>query len=117
MRKYLTKKSGDEFTNYFIKRLKELRLRKKVSAREMSISIGQSAGYINRIENRQMLPSFPIFISICEYLDIKPSDFLYFYKEDENNRFNRLLNKIQALPNDTIEHIELLVDDLSINKS
>lgn len=35
----------------FTKRLVELRIKKGVSARDMSLSIGQSAGYINNIEN------------------------------------------------------------------
>lgn len=35
----------------FVKRLIELRLNKGVSARDMSLSLGQSAGYINNIEN------------------------------------------------------------------
>ena len=34
----------------FIKRLVELRVGKGASARDMSLSIGQSAGYINNIE-------------------------------------------------------------------
>ena len=38
----------------FIKRLTELRINKGVSARDMSLSIGQSAGYINNIENGVM---------------------------------------------------------------
>ena len=41
----------------FCKRLIQLRLEKGVSARDMSLSIGQSEAYINRIENRKMLPS------------------------------------------------------------
>ena len=35
----------------FIRRLVQLRMQKNVSARDMSLSIGQSAGYINNIEN------------------------------------------------------------------
>jgi len=46
----------------FCKRLIQLRLEKGVSARDMSLSIGQSEAYINRIENRKMLPSLSVFI-------------------------------------------------------
>ena len=35
----------------FIQRLVELRIEKGVSARDMSLSIGLSQGYINNIEN------------------------------------------------------------------
>ena len=48
------------YEDFFAKRLTELRLQKGVSARDMSLSIGQSASYINRIENKQMLPSMMV---------------------------------------------------------
>ena len=41
----------------FIKRLIDLRMNKGVSARDMSLSIGQSQSYINNIENGKALPS------------------------------------------------------------
>ncbi len=59
----------------FIRRLTELRMNKGVSARDMSLSIGQSAGYINNIENGVNLPSMTVFFYICEYLDITPKEF------------------------------------------
>lgn len=45
----------------FIRRLIELRLNKGVSARDMSLSIGQSPGYINNIENDVNFPSMTVF--------------------------------------------------------
>ena len=57
----------------FCERLAELRIRKGVSAREMSIALGQSAGYINSIENKKNLPSMGTFFYICEYLEISIS--------------------------------------------
>lgn len=45
----------------FINRLVELRMSKGVSARDMSLSIGQSAGYINNIENGVNYPSMSVF--------------------------------------------------------
>ena len=49
----------------FVQRLAELRIQKGVSARDMSLSIGQSAGYINNIENGKNLPSMMSFFYIC----------------------------------------------------
>ena len=40
----------------FIERLIQLRLNKGVSARDMSLSLGQSPNYINHIENGKNLP-------------------------------------------------------------
>jgi transcriptional regulator with XRE-family HTH domain len=59
----------------FAERLAKLRMNKGVSARDMSLSIGQSAGYINNIENGVNLPSMTVFFYICEYLEISPMDF------------------------------------------
>lgn len=59
----------------FINRLVELRLARGVSARDMSLSIGQSASYINNIESGMSFPSMTGFFYICEYLGISPSEF------------------------------------------
>ena len=41
----------------FALRLAQLREKKNVSAREMSLAIGQNPGYINNIESGKSLPS------------------------------------------------------------
>jgi len=56
-------------------RLARLREAKGVSAREMSLYIGQSANYINKIENQKAYPSMRAFFYICEYLNVTPKDF------------------------------------------
>lgn len=63
------------FEDLFYKRLIELRTAKNVSARDMSLSIGQSPGYINGLENRNGFPSMQVFFYICEYLGVSPSEF------------------------------------------
>ena len=62
-------------TKDFSKRLYELREAKGVSARDMSLSIGQNPGYINDIENGKGTPSLTAFLYICEYLEVEPSQF------------------------------------------
>lgn len=59
----------------FAIRLAKLRNQKGVSARDMSLSIGQNPGYINSIESGKSFPSMVVFFYICEYLDITPKDF------------------------------------------
>ena len=59
----------------FSQRLAELRAAKNVSAREMSLALGQNASYINRIENGWALPSMQCFFYICEYLGVTPAEF------------------------------------------
>lgn len=59
----------------FALRLAQLRENKGVSAREMSLAIGQNAGYINNIESGKSLPSLAGFFYICEYLNVSESEF------------------------------------------
>ena len=54
----------------FALRLAQLREKKNVSAREMSLAIGQNPGYINNIELGKSLPSLPGVFYICDYLGI-----------------------------------------------
>ena len=77
------------YEELFYKRLVELRLNKCVSARDMSLSIGQSAGYINALENKKGMPSLTVLFYICEYLDVTPSEFF-----DEGNGYPSDLNEI-----------------------
>ena len=59
----------------FSLRLAQLREEKGVSARDMSLSMGQNPGYINNIESGKSMPSLSGIFYICEYLDITPKDF------------------------------------------
>lgn len=61
--------------DFFAERLTFLREQKKVSAREMSLALGQNSSYINRIENKLTFPSMACFFYICEYLDDTPKEF------------------------------------------
>ena len=72
----------------FIKRLVELRMNKGVSARDMSLSLGQSPSYINNIENGVNFPSMTVFFYICDYFGITPKDF---FDTETQNPTNCLL--------------------------
>lgn len=88
----------------FIKRLTELRINKGVSARDMSLSIGQSAGYINNIENGVNLPSMTSFFYICDYFNIEPKDF--FDTQSTNpTKANELSDIAKTLSNDQLDNL------------
>lgn len=59
----------------FCSRLTRLRMNKDVSARDMSLSLGLSESYINKIENGRTLPSMSTFFDICDYFHITPQEF------------------------------------------
>ena len=64
-----------DYFDWLSRRLTILRQHKGVSARDMSLSLGQSASYINKIENKRTMPSMAGFFYICEYLGVTPQDF------------------------------------------
>lgn len=77
----------------FCKRLTELRMEKGVSARDMSLSIGQNESYINRIENRKMMPSMTAFFYICDYFGITPGEFF----QTEEIQSKEMLDAVKKL--------------------
>lgn len=87
---------ADVFKEQFCKRLAALRFKADVSAREMSLAIGQDAGYINSIENQRMLPSMTVFGYICDYLSITPKEF-FDYENDCPAKTERLLRSFRSL--------------------
>ena len=95
----------------FAKRLTELRMNKGVSARDMSLSIGQGAGYINNIENGVNYPSMTGFFYICDYLGITPKEF--FDLDTVNpSKANELLDAAKGLGNEQLEHLIALARGL-----
>lgn len=101
-----------EYTEFFHKRLADLRLQKGVSARDMSLSLGQSESYINKIENKRTLPSILGFIYICEYLEITPQEF--FDYNNKNPQTTKEITKLfQKLNPKQQEYILALVTDLT----
>lgn len=95
----------------FIKRLTELRMAKGVSARDMSLSLGQSPGYINNIENGVNLPSMAMFFYICDYLKITPKEF---FDTDSLNptKLNQLAALAKDLSSDKLDLVMNLVKEM-----
>lgn len=102
---------SEDLEKLFFKRLLQLRNEKGVSARDMSLSLGQNENYINNIENRKNFPSLKGLFYICEYLDVHPKDF--FNDEIESPELTaKFLKQIENLNKNEIEHLMLIVNDL-----
>lgn len=95
----------------FYKRLTELRLSKNVSARDMSLSIGQSENYVNAIENKRAFPSMQVFFYICDYFDISPKEFFDF---DNTNptKLTEIIEKLKSLSNEQLNLIDTMIDNM-----
>ena len=72
-------------TKQVANKIRNIRTKKGISARKMSLELGQSPAYINRIELGRMTPSLNAFLEICEFLDITPQAFFKPDTEDPDN--------------------------------
>lgn len=101
-----------DYIEWFYKRVTELRIQKGVSARDMSLSLGQSESYINKIENKRTLPSLTGFIYICEYFNITPQEF-FNTNATAPQKTKELLHELEKLTPSQTDHILQIVKDLN----
>lgn len=93
-------------------RLAALRMQKKVSAREMSLAIGQNESYINRIENHHTKPSMDHFYRICDYLEISPATF---FDEDNSSpyKISEISKSLEKLSDLQLEALGFIARDMA----
>lgn len=99
------------YEDIFPIRLAQLRIKKGVSARDMSLSIGQNAGYINNIETGKALPSMSAFFFICEYLNISPKEF-FDMDSEQPKELRDLVNNLKHLDELQLKSISSIVEGL-----
>lgn len=89
-------------------RIAQLRIQRNVSARDMSLSLGQNNSYINQIENRKALPSLQGLFYICEYFGITPRQFF-----DEGDTYPaqlaELVEDLKKLDAAALTHLSAIV--------
>ncbi len=95
----------------FSLRLAQLREKKGVSARDMSLSMGQNPGYINNIESGKSMPSLTGIFYICDYLGITPSEF--FDMDTQNpTKLNEIIANLKRLDDRQLDTISMLIRDI-----
>ena len=99
------------YEKFLAERIAKLRTMKKVSARDMSLSIGQNENYINHIENGKSMPSMQVFFYICEYFGITPKEF---FDEETSNPYliNSVAEDLNSLDERQIANIHEIIKDL-----
>ena len=99
--------------DFFRDRLRFLRNERKISAREMSLALGQNETYINKIETGKNSTTIAGFLKICEYLQITPEDF---FSSDVKNTIlmdNEILNCFHRLTPYQSEYMMSFLKDLT----
>ena len=100
------------YEDFVPERLAKLRALKGVSARDMSLSLGQANNYINNIENKKSLPAMQSFFYICEYLEITPKEF-FDYDNESPDTTRQLLEALTKIDKETLVHLTAIVMVLS----
>jgi transcriptional regulator with XRE-family HTH domain len=100
-----------DFQQGFSSRMYQLRSAKGVSAREMSLSIGQSEGYIAQIERSNNLPSMMVFSFICEYLGVSPKEF-FDYETESPVALQELIDMQKSLSPKELESVKSVVESI-----
>lgn len=91
--------------NFIRQRVANLRLAKGISARALSMELGQSENYINHIENGRSEPSIEGLRNICDYFEISMADFF----DDKTTyplQYRKLIEELNKL--DSIELDKIL---------
>lgn len=100
-----------EYKDFVSQRITELRMQKNISARDMSLSLGQSESYINKIENRRALPSLQGLFYICDFFDITPAQF-FGPASSVPTPQEKLMETMSRLSQEQAAHLLLIVEDL-----
>ena len=92
------------YEDFIRERIVKLRMERGVSAREMSLSMGQSASYVNNIENRRARPSLTGLFYICEYFGITAQEF-FNTNVSSPGRIRDLVDAASYLKDDELDHL------------
>lgn len=103
--------SDIEYEKWFPQRLTQLRMQKGVSARDMSLSIGQNTGYINSIESGKNFPTMKNFFYICEYLHITPKEFFEDGSADPET-IRKMVENLKRLDGEQVDALSKIVEGL-----
>ena len=78
-----------------------------LSEYQMSLNLGQSKGYIQGITSGRSLPSMRMFLIICEYFDIEPSEF--FEEPMPSVMERKIRDEMKGLTDEDLEHLLYII--------
>ncbi|MDE7181632.1 MAG: helix-turn-helix domain-containing protein [Clostridia bacterium] len=83
----------------------------KISARKLSLELGQSSEYINQIENGNSMPSVENLLNFCEYFNISLGEFFeeQFNYPVEYRTIIQELNKLDTIELQTVTDLLKLI--------
>ncbi len=91
-------------------RLKGLRLEMDISQSKLNHALGKETPYIEQIESGERLPSLEMFLALCDWFDISPTEFFLPGEKDEDWK---VFNNYRKLSRDNKENVSKMIDSLS----
>ncbi len=93
-------------------RIAKLRNFENISARELSLRLGQSNSYITAIENGKSVPSMEMFLVICDYFKITPAEFF-----EEGNEYpiikKDIIKELDKLSSKSLESVLYILKEMN----
>ncbi|WP_409968896.1 helix-turn-helix transcriptional regulator [Bengtsoniella intestinalis] len=96
----------------FSNRLVHLRQQKNVSARDMSLSLGQGHSFIHSIESGNNFPTMLNFFYMCEFLEIAPKDF-FDYGKLNSARMATMIEQLERLSDEQFDSIASVIEHMN----
>lgn len=101
--------------DFIRRRITELRIQKGVSEYKMSMDMGHNKSYIAHISSGRTMPSVQELLYICEYLEVRPSDFF-----DDTTSYpilvQQALSMLKELSDEDLLTLISLMKRLNINR-
>ncbi|MBO4347211.1 MAG: helix-turn-helix transcriptional regulator [Lachnospiraceae bacterium] len=91
-------------------RLKELRITAGISQSELNHALAKEPSYIESIESGERLPSLEMFLALCDWFGISPTEFFLPVEKDEDWI---VFNNYRKLSRENKEQISQMIDSLS----
>ena len=91
-------------------RLKELRIAAGISQSELNYALEKETPYIESIESGKRLPSLEMFLALCDWFDISPTEFFLPGEKDEDLK---VFNNYRKLSGNSKEQVSKTIDSLS----
>lgn len=104
-------KTDAEFKRFISDRVTQLRIQHGISEYEMSLALGQSGAYINKIALGKSMPSLEGLRNICKFCDISLSEF-FNESLDAPMLYSKVVSAIYDLSEQDVELLKKLIDRL-----
>lgn len=101
------------FNRKFVgERITTLRLKKDISERELSFSLGKGGNFINSISSGRALPRMDNFFDICDFFEITPFEF-FFTEIDDPITTKQIYDELKRLSNNDLSEFLLILKTMN----